>query len=58
MAGEQATHGSASAGSQHSAAAAFLAGELRPGDVVLVKSSRDAGLRFLGDRLAAAGGAA
>jgi len=31
---------------------AFLRGELRPGDVVLVKSSKSAGLRFLGDRLA------
>jgi UDP-N-acetylmuramoyl-tripeptide--D-alanyl-D-alanine ligase len=30
---------------------AFLRGELRPGDVVLVKSSKSAGLRFLGDRL-------
>ena len=29
----------------------LLRQELRPGDVVLVKSSRDAGLRFLGDRL-------
>lgn len=28
-----------------------LAAEMRPGDVVLVKSSRDAGLRHLGDRL-------
>ncbi|WP_270888974.1 UDP-N-acetylmuramoyl-tripeptide--D-alanyl-D-alanine ligase [Pedococcus sp. 5OH_020] len=34
------------------AAYELLAGELRPGDVVLVKSSRDAGLRWLGDRLA------
>lgn len=33
-------------------AQALLAEALRPGDVVLVKSSRDAGLRFLGDRLA------
>ena len=31
--------------------------ELRPGDVVLVKSSKSAGLRFLGDRLAAPEGA-
>jgi UDP-N-acetylmuramoyl-tripeptide--D-alanyl-D-alanine ligase len=31
---------------------AFLRGELRSGDVVLVKSSKSAGLRFLGDRLA------
>jgi UDP-N-acetylmuramoyl-tripeptide--D-alanyl-D-alanine ligase len=31
---------------------AFLRGELRPGDVVLVKSSKSAGLRFLGDKLA------
>ncbi|NYG05688.1 UDP-N-acetylmuramoyl-tripeptide--D-alanyl-D-alanine ligase [Phycicoccus badiiscoriae] len=30
----------------------LLAEELRPGDVVLFKSSRDAGLRWLGDRLA------
>lgn len=33
------------------AAYALLRDELRPGDVVLVKSSRDAGLRFLGERL-------
>lgn len=33
------------------AALALLRAELRPGDVVLVKSSRDAGLRFLGERL-------
>jgi len=31
---------------------ALLAAELQPGDVVLLKSSRDAGLRWLGDRLA------
>ena len=31
--------------------------ELRPGDVVLVKSSKSAGLRFLGDRIAAPEGA-
>jgi UDP-N-acetylmuramoyl-tripeptide--D-alanyl-D-alanine ligase len=30
-----------------------LRGLLRPGDVVLVKSSNSAGLRFLGDRIAA-----
>jgi UDP-N-acetylmuramoyl-tripeptide--D-alanyl-D-alanine ligase len=30
----------------------LLRGELRPGDVVLVKSSNSAGLRMLGDRLA------
>lgn len=30
----------------------LLHAELRPGDVVLVKSSKSAGLRFLGDRLA------
>jgi len=30
----------------------LLKGEIRPGDVVLFKSSRDAGLRHLGDRLA------
>ncbi|TPX02106.1 UDP-N-acetylmuramoylalanyl-D-glutamate--2,6-diaminopimelate ligase, partial [Schumannella luteola] len=29
--------------------------QLRPGDIVLVKSSKSAGLRFLGDRLAGAG---
>lgn len=34
------------------AAHALLAAELQPGDVVLLKSSRDAGLRWLGDRLA------
>jgi UDP-N-acetylmuramoyl-tripeptide--D-alanyl-D-alanine ligase len=33
------------------AAFALLSDELRPGDVVLLKSSRDAGLRYLGDRL-------
>jgi UDP-N-acetylmuramoyl-tripeptide--D-alanyl-D-alanine ligase len=33
-------------------AEALLREELRPGDVVLFKSSRDAGLRLLGDRLA------
>lgn len=37
------------------AAYEHLVAELRPGDVVLVKSSRDSGLRWLGDRLAAAG---
>ncbi|WP_457253034.1 UDP-N-acetylmuramoyl-tripeptide--D-alanyl-D-alanine ligase [Pedococcus sp. P5_B7] len=37
------------------AAYALLAQELRPGDVVLFKSSRDAGLRWLGDRLASDG---
>ncbi len=35
------------------AAEALLRAELRPGDVALFKSSRDAGLRLLGDRLAA-----
>jgi UDP-N-acetylmuramoyl-tripeptide--D-alanyl-D-alanine ligase len=35
----------------------LLAEELRPGDVVLFKSSRDAGLRWLGDRLAGKGAA-
>ena len=30
---------------------AYLTGELTDGDVVLVKSSNSAGLRFLGDRL-------
>ena len=35
-------------------AEAFLASELRAGDVVLVKSSKSAELRFLGDRLAEA----
>jgi UDP-N-acetylmuramoyl-tripeptide--D-alanyl-D-alanine ligase len=34
------------------AAHRLLAEQLRPGDVVLVKSSHGAGLRFLGDRLA------
>ncbi len=34
------------------AAYALLQEELAPGDVVLLKSSRDAGLRWLGDRLA------
>ena len=34
------------------AAEVLLRDELRPGDVVLFKSSRDAGLRLLGDRLA------
>jgi len=34
------------------AAYELLERELAPGDVVLVKSSRDAGLRFLGDRIA------
>jgi UDP-N-acetylmuramoyl-tripeptide--D-alanyl-D-alanine ligase len=38
------------------AAAAFLDGALRPGDVVLVKSSNDAGLWRLGDLLTAAPG--
>src|SRR5665648_1175443 len=33
------------------AAHELLRQELRPGDVVLVKSSHDAGLRLLGDRL-------
>jgi UDP-N-acetylmuramoyl-tripeptide--D-alanyl-D-alanine ligase len=35
------------------AAETVLRDELRPGDVALFKSSRDAGLRWLGDRLAA-----
>ncbi len=35
------------------AAEVLLHAELRPGDVALFKSSRDAGLRLLGDRLAA-----
>jgi UDP-N-acetylmuramoyl-tripeptide--D-alanyl-D-alanine ligase len=34
----------------------LLAGELRAGDVVLLKSSRDVGLRWLGERLAAPAG--
>ena len=34
----------------------LLAPRLRAGDVVLLKSSRDSGLRWLGDRLAAEGG--
>ena len=33
------------------AAQRLLEQELRPGDVVLFKSSRDAGLRWLGDKL-------
>ena len=33
------------------AAYELLSRELRAGDVVLLKSSRDAGLRWLGDRL-------
>jgi UDP-N-acetylmuramoyl-tripeptide--D-alanyl-D-alanine ligase len=33
------------------AAHELLSRELRDGDVVLLKSSRDAGLRWLGDRL-------
>ncbi len=36
------------------AAYAVLSAEVRPGDVVLFKSSRDAGLRWLGDRFAGA----
>ncbi len=39
------------------AARRLLDAELEPGDVVLVKSSRDAGLRGLGDSLAAVGAA-
>jgi len=39
------------------AAEALLTEQLRPGDVVLVKSSRDAGLRWLGDRVAGSRGA-
>lgn len=35
------------------AAEALLSAELRPGDVVLLKSSRDVGLRWLGERLGA-----
>ena len=38
------------------AAYELLREQLQPGDVVLLKSSRDAGLRHLGDRLAADGG--
>ncbi|MGN6302504.1 MAG: UDP-N-acetylmuramoyl-tripeptide--D-alanyl-D-alanine ligase [Angustibacter sp.] len=37
------------------AAYALLREQLQPGDVVLLKSSRDSGLRYLGDRLAADG---
>jgi UDP-N-acetylmuramoyl-tripeptide--D-alanyl-D-alanine ligase len=40
------------------AAYALLAGALVPADVVLLKSSRDSGLRWLGDRLAGIGGPA
>ncbi|MGO4599744.1 UDP-N-acetylmuramoyl-tripeptide--D-alanyl-D-alanine ligase [Terrabacter sp. 2RAF25] len=39
------------------AAHELVASRVRPGDVVLLKSSRDSGLRWLGDRLAAEGGA-
>jgi UDP-N-acetylmuramoyl-tripeptide--D-alanyl-D-alanine ligase len=39
------------------AAFALLEQELAPGDVVLLKSSRDAGLRWLGDRLVEGPGA-
>jgi UDP-N-acetylmuramoyl-tripeptide--D-alanyl-D-alanine ligase len=61
--GERARHIHAAAGLEGSwdgeslfvadadAAYDLLRGELRPGDVVLVKSSKSAGLRFLGDRL-------
>jgi UDP-N-acetylmuramoyl-tripeptide--D-alanyl-D-alanine ligase len=35
----------------------LLVRRLRPGDVVLLKSSRDSGLRWLGDRLAGIGDA-
>jgi UDP-N-acetylmuramoyl-tripeptide--D-alanyl-D-alanine ligase len=37
------------------AAYALLRDQLQPGDLVLLKSSRDSGLRHLGDRLAAEG---
>jgi len=37
------------------AAHAYLEPRLRRGDVVLLKSSRDSGLRWLGDRLADTG---
>jgi UDP-N-acetylmuramoyl-tripeptide--D-alanyl-D-alanine ligase len=40
------------AGADVDAAHDLLTQQLRPGDVVLLKSSRDAGLRWLGDRLA------
>jgi UDP-N-acetylmuramoyl-tripeptide--D-alanyl-D-alanine ligase len=33
---------------------AELAAELRPGDIALFKSSRDSGLRWLGERVAGA----
>lgn len=61
--GERARHIHAAAGLEGSwdgesvfvadldAAYDFLRGDLRPGDVVLVKSSKSANLRFLGDRL-------
>jgi UDP-N-acetylmuramoyl-tripeptide--D-alanyl-D-alanine ligase len=39
------------------AAHELVSARVRPGDVVLLKSSRDSGLRWLGDRLAAEGGA-
>lgn len=40
------------------AAYEHLVREIRPGDVVLFKSSRDAGMRYLGDRIVHAPGAA
>ncbi|GAA2005799.1 UDP-N-acetylmuramoyl-tripeptide--D-alanyl-D-alanine ligase [Brevibacterium samyangense] len=39
-----------------SAARELLQAELQPGDIVLFKSSRDAGLRFLGDEIAGVSG--
>jgi UDP-N-acetylmuramoyl-tripeptide--D-alanyl-D-alanine ligase len=39
------------------AAQALLADQLRAGDIVLFKSSRDAGLRWLGDAVAGQGSA-
>ena len=35
----------------------LLNAELQPGDIVLFKSSRDAGLRYLGDEIAGISGA-
>ncbi|NNV10296.1 UDP-N-acetylmuramoyl-tripeptide--D-alanyl-D-alanine ligase, partial [Geobacillus sp. MMMUD3] len=35
----------------------LLGAELAPGDIVLFKSSRDAGLRYLGDDIAGVSGA-
>jgi len=52
---EEAGHGAAHWVGDTDAAYDWLEATLRPGDVVLLKSSRDAGLRWLGDRLAGVG---